>query len=663
MAIVNMSNFNLFTFDSNRENLLHDLQKFEHVHFVDLDEDEDLKEEGLQNLSVGEEVLEINEKIAKVRQAITILSGYHEEEPALKAMIEGKPNLNFKELEERASKVDYLPIYEELAEFSSKTNKLEGEEKELNISKEELEHWIKLEYPINDLRDFKQSKVFLGTLPKAIGTKQEIENMLERILENFTCNYTKIISEDDNSFYLFTMVSNDESEEFYNTLRSNSFYRVEPNAEGTPSEEINTIDEKLDQIAREKEEITNSIKSLVIHLSDIELVYEYLMNKRLRVSVSENFLSTENVNLIKGYIPTDMEDDFRDAIEESNSEAYYLEIEEADRDDSEVPILLKNSRFGKAFESVTSMFALPRYNEIDPTPLLAPFYVLFFGMMVADLAYGLIMLIATVYVLKRANLDDGQREFAKFFFYLSLSVSFFGAIYGGFFGDLLPIKGLVNPAQEYEGIMIASIIFGVIHLFYGIGVSGYMHIRDKRYLDAFADAGVWYLALGGAIVFGLSTLFPMAASIKNIAKWIMILGLVGIVATGGRNAKSPGAKLGVGLYELYGLTGYIGDFVSYTRLMALGLASGFIASAVNMIARMLFETGIFGIIFGVVVIIFGQSLNIFLSLLGAYVHTIRLIYVEFFGKFYEGGGTKFNPFRNEPEFINIREQKNIKASV
>ena len=169
MAIVKMSSFNLFAFDSNRDDLLHELQKFEYVHFEDLEEAEDLKDEGLKSVTVPESMVEIDDEIAKVRHAIDILRRYHSEETGLKAMMEGKPSYTFKELEEKALKVDYLSAYEDLKELASKVDRIEEEENQLNALKEELEHWIKLDYPIKDLKAFEQSKVFVGTLPIKLG--------------------------------------------------------------------------------------------------------------------------------------------------------------------------------------------------------------------------------------------------------------------------------------------------------------------------------------------------------------------------------------------------------------------------------------------------------------------------------------------------------------
>ena len=378
------------------------------------------------------------------------------------------------------------------------------------------------------------------------------------------------------------------------------------------------------------------------------------MNKKLRVTAAENFLTTEKVNVVRGYVPTDKADDFNELIKKTQADAYYLEIAEADKDDPDVPILLKNSKFAQAFESLTGMYALPKYNEVDPTPLLAPFYLAFFGMMVADAGYGVIMLIATIVALKVANLSESQEKFVRFFHYLSYSTLAWGLFFGSCLGGAIPIPGIMDPAAQYQDLLIISIVFGIIHLFFALGIQVYMKVRDGQYLDAFFDVGFWYMALSGGIVFLVSFVVPLAPVIAQIAKWVMIAGMVGIVLTSGRSVKSTPGKLVAGFYELYGISGYVGDFVSYSRLMALGLSGGFIASSINMIVGMLAGKGPVGILGGIVVFVVGQLFNIFLSLLGAYVHTIRLTYVEFFGKFYEGGGKAFNLFRNKAKYINIK---------
>lgn len=648
MAIVKMSKFSLFAFDSERENLLHELQKFGYVHFDSLDDKEDLLDEGLETVTIPESIGEVDEEISKVKYAIDLLSKYDERETGIKAMIKGKESLSFEELEGRAAKIDYLPVYNELRQLASELDRINVKIKDLESQINEYYHWKGLNYPINDLNSLRQVKVFMGIIPKKM--KESFNK------DSLDLNYTYIeaISEDKDNVYLFAMSLEDEAEAFNEILRNNSFSSIKLEGEKTPREEINTINNEISSLSVKSGEITAKIKELSKNLPDFEIMYEYLMNKKLRLMASENFLRTDKVNVISGYIPTDMEEEFENAVKKSLKDAYYLEIKEAEKDDPNVPVLLKNSKFTETFESLTSMYALPLYNEIDPTPLLAPFYLAFFGMMVGDAGYGIIMLIGTLIALRVANLSESQEKFIRFFHYLSYSTIAWGVIYGSYFGGIIPIKGLVDPANQYQELLVGSMVFGLIHLFFGLGIKGYMYIREKKYFDALCDVGFWYMAVAGGIVFLLTIVTPMAAIVKTISLAVMVLGMVGIVLTAGRSAASVGGKLAGGLYELYGISGYVGDIVSYSRLMALGLSGGFIASSINMMMDMLFSKGILGIIIGIVVFLVGQLFNIFLSLLGAYVHTLRLTYVEFFGKFYEGGGRNFKLFRNKTKYINLK---------
>ena len=650
MAIVNMSNFSLFTFHSERENLLHELQKFKYVHFSNLNEDESLKEIGLKNVEIPESLVEIDEEILKAKYIIDILSKYDQRETGIKAMKEGLDTYDFIELEKKAESIDYLPIYEELRGYNTKKEALAQEIQTLKTSIDELSPWVKLDTPIRNLYSFKQSEVYMGTVPKKLRERLKMD-----LLET-KYTYFEVISEDKENIYVLTLSSKSEAEIIMEMLKNNSFSEVKLNIQDTPGEEISKYYEKIKALEHDVEECEKQMATLIDNLPKVEIVHDYLLNKKLRIMAAENFLRTEKVNVIQGYIPTDMEREFTQVVKSAVDNVYYLEISEAQRYDPMVPILLKNSKFAENFESLTAMYALPRYNEIDPTPLLAPFYLIFFGMMGADLGYGILMLIGTLFVLKKFNLSEGPRRFIKFFYYLSYSVIFWGFLYGSIFGGIIPfpIKPLINPELEYNKLLVISIIFGVIHIFYGLGISGYMSIRDGKLLDAIYDVGFWILALVGAMGFLLPMVIAIPPLVKTISLGMMIVGMAGIVLFGARDATSIVGRLAGGLYELYGISGYVGDFVSYSRLMALGLSGGFIASSINLMARMAAEKGMLGIVFAAIIFLIGQVFNLGLSVLSAYVHAIRLTFVEFFGKFYEGGGVRFNLFRSKTKYINLK---------
>ena len=251
--------------------------------------------------------------------------------------------------------------------------------------------------------------------------------------------------------------------------------------------------------------------------------------------------------------------------------------------------------------------------------------------------------------MKLLNLDEAQEKFAKFFMYLSIATTIAGAIFGTAFGFELKSIGLINPSKDTNLLLILSVGFGVIQIFFGLFIKAYMLIRDKQYLYALFDVGSWIMLL-----IGLPMIF-FDGPISLVGKVLAIVGSILIILTQGRDEETKGAQIGQGLYALYGITGYVGDLVSYTRLMALGIAGGSIAAALNLIIGMF--PGIAVIIVGPLFFIAAHTFNMLLSLLGAYVHTARLQYVEYFSKFYEGGGKAFTPFRTINKFITIKRNK------
>ena len=207
-------------------------------------------------------------------------------------------------------------------------------------------------------------------------------------------------------------------------------------------------------------------------------------------------------------------------------------------------------------------------------------------------------------------------------------------------------------------------LFGIIHLFTGLGIKGYMCLRDKEYMNFLCDVVLWFLLLVGLIMLFLpSELFASLAQVTlnlppaftTVGKVMAIVGAVGILLMGGRGKKNPGLRIALGAYDLYNITSWLSDLLSYSRLLALSLATGVIASVFNQMGSMMGDS-VIGIIFFVIIFIVGHLFNLGINMLGAYVHTNRLQYVEFFGKFYEGGGKPFNPFKAETKYIDLREE-------
>ena len=648
MAIVKMSKFNLLVFNSERKNLLHKLQKFDEVHFMDLKENEELDEYDLENVKEPESIVVINEEINRINYAIEALSKYQKKDSALKVLKEGRTTLEFSEIEEKANKVDYKSICKQVIEINSDMDQLSQDIANTNIKIKEICPWIKLDVPIKNLMSLEHVKLMIGKFPARF--KQKVEEGF--VSTEYT--YFEVLSESGGNLYVL-IITNDEEEDLVNEmLRNNYFSDIKIEIEGKPEEEVkklkNEVELKQKQISKNEEKL----KKLSQKVIDLQIVYEYLMNVILRTEESENFLTTESVNVIEGYIPTSRSEEFNDLVTSTlSNDIYYFKLEEADKDDTNAPILLKNSKYTRAFESLTTMYAYPKYNELDATGVMAPFYSFFFGMMIADAGYGLLLLLGTVIALKIFKLGEEQKNTMRFFACNGFFTIIWGLIYGSFFSFSIP-TGIIDPTTQYMEVLILSIGLGIVHIYVGLGVGAYMNIRDGKPLAALFDTGFWYMALTGAILLLVGSQYPISNVVSKISLYVMIIGMVGIVLTAGRESPSVGGKLGGGLYSLYGISGYVGDFISYSRLMALGLAGGYLAAAINDMVFMLFDLKAIGIVVGIIVFVIGHSFNLFLSALSAYVHDIRLTYVEFFGKFYGGGGKAFKTLRSESKYFDIK---------
>lgn len=658
MSMLKMSKFNLLAFDYDRSRLLKELQEFEYVHFNNLNDEkvqevEEVAEDNLLKRVVPDaELLKAQEESQRVSWAIELLSKYEEKKSKLKAMKEGVQNYSYDEIIKKGSGFEFKPIYTKL-QNSQKI--IDDAKQEIQNSKqkiEDLKHWDGLNIPVKDLYNIKRSFIQTGLV-----SNKSIEELRTELSSFEDVSLDEMSQEKDVYYVIFAGLKENKRRDM-EVLRRHGFTPVTIATKNIVKEEISelskVVQEKENEIKKEEEVLKGEIDKL----EDLKVYYEYVENQRLREEVPENFKTSKKINLIQGYVPTRLLNEFEDKLRQILGDRYSLEVEDAKKDDPNVPIILENGKFTGAFQGLTEMYSLPKYNEVDPTPLFAPFYAFFAGMMVGDFGYGLLLFILCIVGLKFFNLRKDFRRNVKFFMFLSIPTMLWGLIYGSFFGIALPYKPLLDQTEDSMLIIAISLILGGIHIFFALGIKAYMMIRDKDLKGAIFDVGFLYVVLISIILFAASGPLNLSTTVKNISKWVMIAGIIGIFLTAGRASKNWGVRLAVGLNEVYGLTGYIGDFVSYLRLMALGLAGGFIALAINIIVKMLFGGGIVGIIGGVIIFVVFQLFNLFLSYLSAYVHSARLIYVEMFNKFYEGGGKAFKGLINKPKYFDLEKNEN-----
>lgn len=419
--------------------------------------------------------------------------------------------------------------------------------------------------------------------------------------------------------------------------------------------EANTL--KLTELKQELENIEKALDNEVSHLTQIKTFYDKQVNRLVRDTIPHK--ETENFIMLEGYVREDQTAQLEALLEKESSGS---EIEYLNDSQEVLPTALKNNKFVQPFESITNSFSVPNNKEADPNPAMSVWYWLFFGIMFADIGYGIILFVGTLLMLKLMKPKGGLKQLLQVFMYSSISTIIFGAITGSLFGvDLITIfPGLPNifisAVSNPMLVLIASLVLGAFHLITALVFKAVKMIKERDILGALAEAFSWIFILffGMLYIADMMNIFWKSMPIISyISLGFVLLGAAFIVFLSGRSAKNVGGYLLAGFGGIYGATGYLSDILSYSRLLALMLSGAVIGSTMNLLAGMVSGALFgFGIIFSIAIIIVGHLFNFAMSLLGAYVHGGRLQYLEFFGKFYEGGGIAFEPLSYQLHYIN-----------
>ncbi|MGT2887522.1 V-type ATP synthase subunit I [Streptococcus didelphis] len=600
-------------------------------------------EKGLVGQEVFQNLLLEQEKL---ENGIAKLSEFIPKAGKLANLKKADVSLSFDDFTMAARQADARAILKDLEEKIRCFKSLEAQLENLQEEGQQLEKWKNLSHLPQDFANYKFISVLIGTIPSTTD-----DAYYQKLKKDPNISYEEIFhTETEYGLMLFW----DKKKEI--SLEDYHFKLFDYQYDSLPSLMIKTNQDRIADKTSQRDNLKNQLQVSQALLEKLQIETDYVLSEYLRQKAKEKLASTDHLVALEAWIESRNLGKLRQILDrEFGDKLYLLESDVDQKDWEDVPIKLHNHPLIEPFELVTEMYALPKYYEKDPTPILAPFYFTFFGMMVADLGYGLILFLSTFLALRYFNLKTSSKRFIKFFNILGVAVSLWGLIYGSFLGFNLPVA-LLSTQTDIMTILILSVLFGFVTVIVGLLLGGLQHLKMKDYAEAYNSGFSWSLILVGILMLALGMTLPGFGILVTIGKWLAILNAIGILVVSLVKAKSL-AGLGSGLYNLYNISGYVGDLVSFTRLMALGLSGASIGSAFNLIVGIFPPIGRFSI--GILLFILLHVINIFLSLLSGYVHGARLIFVEFFGKFYQGGGKAFQPLKLAEKYVKIHSETQL----
>lgn len=669
MAVLQMQKINICAGKKDRKAILEKLQSSGVMEIQKMDDDDS----GFQKMDTMS-MRQIFEKNALTAdQALEILQEYVPEKKSMLSGLAGKALKEAKDFRRmEGNQENILQDARQVLAYQKKIVEDKAGILKLESQIESLKPWIHLDVPMR-FSGTRKSTALIGAITGTVTLEQIYQVIAEKVpeLEAFDI---QIVGADKDQTCIAAICLKKDATSLEEALRAMGFAKPSQSVDKVPSEQEKLWKEQMKQYENDIVSTEKELKGYEGRREEFRMLSDYYRVRAQKYDVLGGILQSNKTFFVTGYVPSkDVE-----ALEKKMTTEFDMVFERAKmEEEEEPPVLLSNNTIASSAEGVTASFGLPAKGEMDPTSVMSICYIFLFGLMLSDAAYGLIVFLACFIALKKfPRMDAGLQKSVRLFMYCGLSTLFWGIMFGGYFGDVINIvsgtffgKEVSIPAVWFVPLddpmrmLVFSMLFGVIHLYLGLGLKGYMLIKDKKYLDFVCDVVFWYLMLTGLIfillptdLFGsiAQTTFIFPPFVNMLAKTSAIGGAIGILLMSGRSSKNPALRIALGAYDLYNITGWLSDVLSYSRLLALGLATGVIASVVNQMGSMV-GNSFFGVIVFILVFIVGHVFNLGINLLGAYVHTCRLQYVEFFGKFYEGGGRMFEPFRQNTKYVDFKE--------
>lgn len=551
-----------------------------------------------------------------------------------------------------------------IEDADDRIKRITAEESRQRMLAESLQPWLDLDIPLG-MEGTQRANVLLGSFT----LKTDLDAVSAALAD--ACEEAELfrVYEDKTSRYVAIVCIREGLGSVQEVLRTFGFAQAAfSGMQSTARQTLSEATRALEELAAEKSACEGSIVGESVRRDELKLACDRVSTKIAVAEAEGRLYGTDSVVFMQGWMPAEREGELARVFDKYDC-AWECRAPEEDEYPS-VPVSLKNNKFTNALNMVTNMYSLPAYGSVDPNPLMAPFFIIFYGLMMADMGYGLLMIIAAVVALTKIKPREGSLCFCQLLLYGGISTFIMGALTGGLFGDApYQLVHMFNPASTWEGlpylfnpvnnsslVLYGAMVLGVIHLNTGMAVSFYLKAKRGNIMDGlFEEAPLWVILIGG-VMMGLK-LLGVTDALFTAGKVVLIIGAVALLFGAGRHAKGFG-KLTAALSCIYNtLTGWFGDILSYSRIMALMLAGSVVAQVFNNIAAMPSANGVsvISIIAFIVIFLIGHALNFALNLLGCFVHDLRLQCLEFFGKFYEDGGKPFDPLRIKSKYVRAKE--------
>ena len=654
MAIVEMSRISIAVLKSDRRKLMNLLSALGVTDISNLTKEE--MENQFQGLldkaDYGREITDCDSDLKELKSAIDLLAKYagrkHNLFTLKREYAREEYEKIFKQLPQKRE------LFESITAQNARRAALKNQKSSIQAQLQSLAMWKVLPFEL-EAEGTKTMLFTFGTLD----FRTDLAQLKPRLGAITSANLFASVNQDDHYQYCYLVYPKDYARECDLCLKEAGWNRAAfANLTGTVPENMEKYKKKLQDIEEEQQKIEAYFKECAKNLDEYEFLYDAILSERTLREADARAAYTNRTAFLTGWTPTQSAQTVKAVIERNLDAA--VEITQPSEEE-EYPILLQNPQVVQPFEVITEMYSLPSArSRLDPNKVLAVFYFILFGMMVSDAGYGLlVMLFCGLFVWKFK--PEGQMgKMMRLIGLGGLSTFLWGALFGSWFGDVIPVLSnytfdmprWFSPMEDPMKLLIVSFIVGALHIMAGMGMKAYMLIRSGHVWDAVFDIGSWYLVFIGIGLYAAG--MALGGLTGQIGLYTALAGVVLLLFTQGRHEKNIFKKAFRGISSLYNIVSYFSDILSYSRLLAMGLSTSVVASVVNTLG-LLGGRGVGGMILFAAVFLVGHIFNMSINLLGAYVHTSRLQYVEFFGKFYEGGGTAFRPLKLNGKYTKIQE--------